>query len=58
MLMTSTQGAETLYGTVVKPVFASVSAKAGGSPPPTSSSPETSASADTLRDRAAFATSE
>lgn len=55
--MTSTlfsQGAETLYGSVVKPVFLSMSAKTS----PSAGSYETSTSADTLRDRAAAATSE
>jgi len=49
------RGAETLYGSVVKPLFANVSAKANSTTTTTSTYPETSVSADTLRERVAYA---
>ena len=52
------QGAEKLYGGVVKPLFANVHAKASTNGTSTTSIPEATVQADTLRDRAAYATSE
>lgn len=51
------RGAETLYSAVVKPAFASVKAKTSNGTTSTAY-PESTVQADTLRDRAAFATSE
>jgi len=47
------RGAETLYGAVVRPAFYSVRAKTDNGT--TNAAPETTAQADTLRERAAFA---
>ncbi|PSR99338.1 hypothetical protein EW026_g4201 [Hermanssonia centrifuga] len=52
----STRGAASLYATVVKPVFANVSAKSSNGT--TSTAYPDASVADTLRDRAAFATHE
>lgn len=51
------QGAETLYGTVVRPLFSSVNKKTYNTPP-TTSSVENTITADNLRNRAANATTE
>jgi receptor expression-enhancing protein 5/6 len=45
------RGAETLYGSLVKPIFVTVNSRAGSA-----TNTETTAQADTLRDRAATAT--